>query len=54
VIAPVTALYGALLALLLLVLAGRVSLARSRLGIGMGHGNDPGLARAIRAHGNAV
>ena len=53
-IAPVTALYGALLALLLLVLAGRVSLARSRLGIGMGHGNDAGLARAIRAHGNAV
>jgi uncharacterized membrane protein YecN with MAPEG domain len=54
VIAPVTALYGALMALLLLVLAGRVSLARSKLGIGMGHGNDPGLARAIRAHGNAV
>ena len=53
-IAPVTALYGALLALLLLVLAGRVSLARSRLGIGIGHGNDPGLARAVRAHGNAV
>ncbi|HTR56700.1 MAG TPA: MAPEG family protein [Casimicrobiaceae bacterium] len=53
-IAPVTALYGALLALLLLVLAGRISLARSRLGIGIGHGNDPGLARAIRAHGNAV
>ena len=53
-IAPVTALYGALLALLLLVLAGRVSLYRSRLGIGMGHGSDTHLARAIRAHGNAV
>jgi uncharacterized membrane protein YecN with MAPEG domain len=54
VIAPVTALYGALLALLLLVLAGRVSLRRSKLNVGMGHGNDPDLARAIRAHGNAV
>jgi uncharacterized membrane protein YecN with MAPEG domain len=53
-IAPVTALYGALLALLLLVLAGRVSLRRSKLNVGMGHGNDPELAKAIRAHGNAV
>jgi uncharacterized membrane protein YecN with MAPEG domain len=54
VIAPVTALYGALLALLILVLAGRVSLLRSKLNVGMGHGNDPDLAKAIRAHGNAV
>ena len=53
-IAPVTALYGALLALLILVLAGRVSLLRSKLNVGMGHGNDPDLAKAVRAHGNAV
>ncbi len=53
-IAPLTALYAGLLALLLLFLAGRVSLLRSRLNVGMGHGNDPSLARAIRVHGNAV
>ncbi|HET9764336.1 MAG TPA: MAPEG family protein [Casimicrobiaceae bacterium] len=53
-IAPVTALYAGLLALLLLALAGRVSLLRSKLNIGVGHGNDPALARAIRVHGNAV
>jgi len=54
VIAPVTALYAGLLVLLLLALAGRVSLLRSKLNIGLGHGNDPALARAIRVHGNAV
>lgn len=53
-IAPVTALYAALLALLLLALAARVSLLRSKLNVGLGHGNDPALARAIRVHGNAV
>src|SRR5271167_549357 len=52
--APVTGLYAGLLMLLLLVLAGRVTLLRSKLGIGTGHGNDPDLARAIRVHGNAV
>jgi uncharacterized protein len=50
----VTALYAGLLGLLLLVLAGRVSLLRSKLRVGLGHGNDPALARAIRVHGNAV
>jgi uncharacterized membrane protein YecN with MAPEG domain len=54
VIAPVSALYAGLLGLLLLTLAGRVSLLRGQLNVGMGHGNDPSLARAIRAHGNAV
>lgn len=53
-IAPVSALYAGLLGLLLLTLAGRVSLLRGQLNVGMGHGNDPSLARAIRAHGNAV
>src|SRR5437763_4955983 len=53
-IAPVSALYAGLLALMLLALAGRVSLLRGKLHIGMGHGNDLILARAIRAHGNAV
>jgi uncharacterized protein len=53
-IAPITALYAGLLALLLVALAGRVSLLRSKLGVGMGHGNDADLAKAIRVHGNAV
>jgi uncharacterized membrane protein YecN with MAPEG domain len=52
--APVTALYAGLLGLLLLVLGARVSLLRSKLRVGWGHGNDPLLARAIRVHGNAV
>ena len=52
--APVTGLYAGLLVLLLLVLAGRVTLLRSKLRVGAGHGNDPQLARAIRVHGNAV
>src|SRR5258708_24037098 len=38
----------------MLVLAARVSLLRSKLNVGTGHGNDALLARAIRAHGNAV
>jgi uncharacterized membrane protein YecN with MAPEG domain len=54
VTAPVSALYAGLLGLLLLVLAARVSLLRSKLNVGMGHGNDASLARAIRMHGNAV
>jgi uncharacterized membrane protein YecN with MAPEG domain len=53
-IAPISALYAGLLALLLVGLAGHVSLLRSKLGVGMGHGNDASLARAIRVHGNAV
>ena len=52
--APVSALYAGSLALLLLGLAARVSLLRSKLNVGTGHGNDPTLARAIRVHGNAV
>jgi uncharacterized membrane protein YecN with MAPEG domain len=52
--APLTALYAGVLGLLLLGLGARVSLLRSKLRVGTGHGNDPHLARAIRAHGNAV
>jgi len=54
VTAPITALYAGLLALLLVVLGARVSLMRSKLRVGMGHGDDLHLARAIRVHGNAV
>ncbi len=51
---PITALYAALSAALILALAVRVVLLRraTRTGIGDG-GHDP-LALAIRAHGNAV
>ena len=50
----VTALYAGVVALLLLVLAMRVSLHRRRAGVGIGDGGDPALARAVRAHANAV
>jgi len=54
VTAPITALYAGLLALLLVVLGARISLMRSKLRVGMGHGDDLHLARAIRVHSNAV
>jgi uncharacterized membrane protein YecN with MAPEG domain len=50
----VTGIYAALGALLVLLLAARVSLARRRTGVGIGAGGDPELGRRIRAHGNAV
>ncbi len=50
----ITALYAALIALLLLGFALRVSLHRRRLGVGIGDGGHGVLARAIRVHANAV
>ena len=50
----VTALYGGIVGLLLLVLAARVSGMRWKLKIGMGDAGDRTLQRAVRAHGNAV
>lgn len=52
--APVTALYGGLLALLLIALAVRVSLLRRRHRVGIGAGDHAGLALAMRVHGNAA
>jgi uncharacterized protein len=52
--APVTGLYAALLALLLLALAFRVVVLRWRTKTGIGDGGDRRLARAIRVHGNAI
>jgi len=49
-----TALYAGLIALLLLVLAARVSALRRRHGVGLGDGGQRDLHRAIRVHGNAV
>ncbi len=50
----ITALYSALLCLLLLMLALPISRLRMRERIGIGDGDHPQLARAIRAHANAV
>ena len=50
----ITALYAALIALILLALAVRVSSFRLRLKVDLGDGGDPRLQRAVRAHGNAV
>jgi uncharacterized membrane protein YecN with MAPEG domain len=50
----VTALYAALIALWLLVLAARVSLGRRRFKVGLGDGGHVELQRAIRAHANAA
>ena len=50
----ITALYAGVVAILLIVLAIRVSLLRRELRVGLGDGGDPRLQRAIRAHANAV
>ncbi len=50
----VTALSAALLGLLLVVLAARVSQLRIRHKILWGDGGNPTLMRAIRAHGNTA
>jgi uncharacterized protein len=52
--APITALYGAILSLLVLALALRVILLRWQTKAGIGDGGDRRLARAIRIHGNAI
>ncbi|HXS73381.1 MAG TPA: MAPEG family protein [Rhodanobacteraceae bacterium] len=50
----ITGLYAALGALLIFGLALRVMRLRHKLKIGLGSGGEEGLARAIRAHANAV
>ena len=49
-----TALYAALIGVLLLVLGALVSRKRGRLQVDLGDGGNRELERAIRAHGNAV
>ncbi len=51
---PVTTLYAALLGLLLIVLSDMVTRSRKRSKVSLGHGNDPMLERAMRAHGNFI
>ncbi len=50
----ITSLYAALCALLVIVLAFRVSQMRRARGIGVGDGGDPELMKRIRVHANAV
>lgn len=49
---PITAVYAAILALLLVVLSIRVIMVRRRALVAVGDGADPALARAIRAQAN--
>lgn len=51
---PVTAIYAALGALLVLALGFNVSWRRRTLGVGLGSGGEERLRLAIRAHANAV
>ena len=50
----ITGLYAAIAALLVLLLAARVSLARRTARVGFGDGGNTRLARRIRVHANAV
>ena len=52
--ASITAVYAAALALLIVALMLRVVRLRWRLRIGIGSGEDRVLARAVRAHANAI
>ncbi|MBP5856144.1 MAPEG family protein [Marivibrio halodurans] len=51
---PVTALYAGLLAILHVILAGRIPPLRYKAKVGIGDGGDPALTRAIRVHGNFI
>lgn len=51
---PVTAIYGALLALFLVILTVPVIKLRQGLRVGLGDGGQTSLQQAVRAHGNAA
>jgi hypothetical protein len=50
----ITLLYAGLCTLLVILLAVRVAMWRSRHKIGLGHGGDRELQKRVRAHANAV
>lgn len=50
----ITGLYASLLALLIIILGGRISHMRMKYGVGLLDGGHPKLTHAIRVHGNAV
>lgn len=51
---PISALYAALLGILVVILMAAVILLRRSLRIGLGDGGNRDLQRAIRVHGNAL
>jgi uncharacterized membrane protein YecN with MAPEG domain len=51
---PITALYAAILAILVTALAMNVTATRMKLGISLGDGDNSQMSRAIRIHGNAI
>ncbi len=51
---PITSLYAALLALLVVALSFNVVRMRGKTGVSLGHGEHPGMLVAMRAHANAV
>jgi uncharacterized protein len=50
----ITALYGAILALIVVALAINVTMHRAKLRVPMGDGGNPIMLRMMRLHGNAV
>ncbi len=51
---PITALYGSLCGILVVVLAAQVVRQRRKFKIGIGSGDERSLERAIRVHSNAM
>ena len=51
---PITALYAAILALIVVALAVNVTVHRAKLKVPLGDGGNPVMLRMIRLHGNAV
>ncbi len=51
---PISAIYGALLALFLVILTIPVIKLRQGLRVGLGDGGQTSLQQAVRAHGNAA
>jgi hypothetical protein len=50
----ITAIYGSILALFMVVLAINVTVHRGKLKVPLGDGGNPDMLRMIRLHGNAV
>lgn len=51
---PLTALYAAILALIIVALGINVTVHRVKLQVSLGDGGNPQMRRMIRLHGNAV
>jgi uncharacterized membrane protein YecN with MAPEG domain len=51
---PITALYAAILTLILIALAINVTVHRRKLRVSLGAGSAPAMLRMIRIHGNAA